>query len=186
MIVKDCYKCDISINRKNIVNRHGAKSKIMFIGEAPGYREDKYGIPFIGKPGELLTMCLEAVNLRKEWFSFVNTIRCRPPTNRTPSDREIENCMPHLLDDIADVNPTVIVTLGNVATKALFKLELPMSKLHGQLLHLPNTQCIVVPMYHPSYILRNGDKVDEYIKDLWVISLLYKKIINPNFIPIKS
>jgi DNA polymerase len=151
MIIK-CNKCDLCLTRKNIVNGHGnIGAELMFIGEAPGYTEDKYGTPFTGKAGALLTKYLELFNFHRITNIYItNIIKCRPPSNRKPTNIEISNCRPYLINEINTVNPKIIVLLGNTAIETLLGVT-GISKIRGKWIHT-NSRWIM-PMFHPSYLL---------------------------------
>ena len=121
-MIKQCSKCDISIYRNHIVNGSGnLRSDLMFIGEAPGYHEDKSGVPFVGNSGNLLSNMLHLIGLDRTMVYITNIIKCRPPSNRTPNSIEISNCRIHLDKELELVNPKIIVLLGGVALNSYFK-----------------------------------------------------------------
>jgi uracil-DNA glycosylase len=173
-----CFKCDISTARKNIVWGYGKiPSQIMFIGEAPGYYEDKFGEPFVGASGKLLTDLLNLIGLSRKEVFITNLIRCRPTGNRTPYIIEISNCFPHLVREITEVNPTLIVTLGGTATM-LFSVKrgLSITKHRGKPFIFGRR--IILPTFHPSYVLRDIDKRSILEDDFKLLSKLYSRI-NP-------
>jgi len=119
---KSCEKCPLYLSRTRVVPGEGdTKSKVMFIGEAPGEEEDLKGKPFVGKAGQLLTKILQSVDIKREDIFITNMLKCRPPANRNPSKSEIETCFPYLETQIALINPKIIVTLGNVPTQYLLE-----------------------------------------------------------------
>lgn len=152
----------------------------MFVGEAPGYYEDKFGVPFCGNSGKLLNIMLDLIGLTRQDTYITNIIKCRPPHNRTPYAKEIENCNSHLQDEIKTINPKIIILLGNTALNTYFnKSTLKVGRV--RLYTMPIKGRIIIATYHPSYILRGeGDaRYKNYIQDFKVISKAYRKYINP-------
>ena len=130
---KNCEKCPLYLSRTKVVPGEGnAKSKVMFIGEAPGEEEDLKGEPFVGKAGQLLTKILQSVDIEREDIFITNMLKCQPPANRNPSKSEIETCLPYLETQIALINPKIIVTLGNVPTQYLLETTQGITKIRGQ------------------------------------------------------
>lgn len=177
--VKNCFKCDISLYRRNIVNGYGDRNaSIMFIGEAPGGTEDKYAVPFIGPAGKLFNSYLGLCNLSRDEVFVTNVIRCRPPGNRIPSPIEIHNCFPNLLADIAEVKPKIIMLLGSVALKSYFNNNsAKITKCAGSVIRLNHK--IIIPNYHPSHILMNKDKYDESLAIYRKMIDVYRSEFNP-------
>jgi DNA polymerase len=126
----------------------------MFIGEGPGYHEDKQGEPFVGAAGQLLTTLLTEIGLTREEVMIVNVIKCRPPGNRDPLPDEIEACRPYLEKQIALVDPRVIMTLGNFATRFILDKQVSISRVRGERFNVDGR--IVIPTFHPAAILRGG------------------------------
>lgn len=183
MIVKNCFKCDISASRKLIVNGEGDKDcRFMIIGEAPGYHEDKYGRPFIGKAGQKMNEFISATGLKRDWFYIVNIIRCKPFGNDKPTDTNIDNCLPYLMQDIIEVNPKLIICAGTYSFSTIMNMYMPVSKYRGRL-YLRGKK-LVFPIYHPAYILRNEEEDARYLKDWQMIAKLYKLFVNKRFNPI--
>lgn len=150
-----CTKCRLSNGRTQVVFADGSpQADVMFIGEAPGFHEDKQGLPFVGAAGQLLNTLLSEIGLRREDVRITNTVLCRPPGNRDPLPDEIETCNPYLLEQIDLVDPTVIVTLGNFATRTILDRPVSISRVRGQ------TQVwrgrTVLPTYHPAAVLHGG------------------------------
>jgi uracil-DNA glycosylase len=132
-------------------------ARLAFVGEAPGEEEDKTGIPFVGRAGQLLNKMIVAMGLTRESVYICNVLKTRPPGNATPTTREAQLCEPYLLEQLAIVAPEVIVTLGLPATKILLKTEESMARLRGKWssLALPGGGTIpVIPTYHPAFLLR--------------------------------
>ena len=134
-------------------------SKIMLVGEAPGADEDRIGLPFVGRSGQLLDKMLKAVNVDRTSCYITNVLPWRPPGNRTPTDGEIAVCLPFLKRQIELINPEVIVVLGGSAANALLDNEEPISRLRGKWLEYRKSDGKTVPVlasFHPAYLLRNA------------------------------
>jgi len=150
-----CTRCALSQGRTQVVWAKGnLDGDLLFIGEAPGFHEDKQGIPFVGAAGQLLDRLLEEVGIPKEIAAVVNVLKCRPPGNRDPLPDEIEACRPHLEAQLAHMKPKVIVTLGNFATKFILEDNIGITKARGQAYE--RRGATVVPTFHPAAALRGG------------------------------
>ena len=168
----NCKRCPLWQSRKNAVPGEGdINSQVMFIGEAPGRQEDIQGKPFVGAAGEQLTKFLKEIGLTREEVYITNVVKCRPPQNRDPTDEEINACSIYLNKQIDLIDPTVIVTMGNHATKFIFKkFGIPfksISKERGKV-HKINTlmkTIFVYPIYHPAASLYNRGLEDTFRKD---------------------
>jgi uracil-DNA glycosylase len=125
---------------------------VCFMGEAPGADEDRSGLPFVGAAGQLLTRIIAACQLRREEVYILNALKCRPPNNRTPADREIANCRPFLEAQLEVLQPKYIVCLGAVAVRSLLGTSMSIGRLRGKIYQYRGAQVIVT--YHPSYLLR--------------------------------
>jgi DNA polymerase len=127
----------------------------MFVGEAPGFHEDKQGIPFIGQAGKLLEKLLAGIGMTRADVYIANVLKCRPPGNRDPQPDEIEACESHLFRQIALIEPVVVATLGNFATKLLSGRELGITKVHGQeqKTTIGGRDVLLYPLYHPAAAL---------------------------------
>ena len=150
----DCTRCKLhGLGRQKIVFGVGNPgADLMFVGEAPGADEDKQGEPFVGRAGQLLTKIIEAIQLRREDVYIANLIKCRPPGNRNPEPDEMEQCEPFLLRQIDSIKPKVIVALGKFAAQSLLQTTDPITRLRGR--EYPYRAAILVPTYHPAYLLR--------------------------------
>jgi uracil-DNA glycosylase family 4 len=151
-----CTRCRLSQGRTQVVFGAGnAQADLMFVGEAPGFHEDKQGIPFVGQAGKLLDRLLAGVELRREDVYIANVLKCRPPGNRDPQPDEIESCEPHLFRQIELIEPKVIATLGNFATKLLSGRPLGITRVHGQEqpLTIAGRSVLLYPLYHPAAAL---------------------------------
>ena len=132
-------------------------ARLVFVGEAPGADEDRTGRPFVGRAGQLLDKMITAMGLSRGTVYICNVLKTRPPNNATPTSDEAAACAPYLYEQIAIINPDVIVTLGLPATRVLLESREPMGKLRGQWADFThnNTTWPVMPTYHPAYLLRN-------------------------------
>jgi uracil-DNA glycosylase len=152
----DCTKCRLANGRTQVVFGVGSgDADVMFIGEAPGFHEDKQGEPFVGAAGQLLTRMLgEVLGIAREDVYIANVIKCRPPGNRDPQDDEIESCTPWLVEQVSLIQPQVIVTLGNFATKFVLQTPQGITRMRGRT--YPWHGRTVIPTFHPAAILRGG------------------------------
>ena len=151
-----CTRCALAAGRTQVVFGAGhPDADLMFVGEAPGFHEDKQGVPFVGQAGKLLDGLLAGVQLRREDVYIANVLKCRPPGNRDPQPDEIEACEPHLFRQIELIEPKVIATLGNFATKLLSGRPLGITRVHGQEqeLTIAGRSVLLYPIYHPAAAL---------------------------------
>ena len=151
-----CQKCELSKTRTNVVFEDGNRqAKIMLIGEAPGANEDETGLPFVGRAGKLLTKILTEHGIDREKDIYIcNTVKCRPPENRVPTDFEKQQCREYLDSQIEYVNPKIIILCGMTAVKSMLDTKLSISKIRGKFFDGPNFSKMI-PIFHPSYLLRN-------------------------------
>ncbi len=151
-----CTKCRLSGGRTQVVYGVGnPQADLMFIGEGPGFHEDQQGEPFVGPAGQLLTRLLGEIGLAREEVRITNVVLCRPPGNRDPLPDEVESCTPWLVEQISIVQPRLIVTLGNFATKFVLNSSQGITRLRGQT--FPWHGRTVIPTFHPAAILRSGE-----------------------------
>lgn len=164
--VEDCTKCpNLVESRSRIVNGVGPlDADIVLVGEAPGENEDKNGEPFVGRSGKVLDEALEDRGLSRDDVRITNTVRCRPPENRDPHKSEISNCSQYLIDEIAEIEPDVVLTLGRVPTQALLEDDATVTKISGEKRSrlFSGIQLTVVPGMHPAATL-----YDPSYKDLF-------------------
>ncbi len=156
--IGDCRRCRLSEKRKSIVFGEGdPDASLLFIGEAPGEEEDIQGRPFVGEAGQLLTRLIQKMGFKREELYIANIVKCRPPQNREPFEDEIETCIPFLKKQIDIIKPSVIMTLGAVATRSLLfpfaKKREGITQWRGKIYYYNNIP--VVPTFHPAYLLRN-------------------------------
>ena len=156
--VSTCTKCDLCKSRTKAVPGEGnPHAKIMFIGEGPGYHEDKQGRPFVGPAGQFLDELLASINLKRSDVFITNVVKCRPPENRDPLPAEIEACHDYLMRQIAAIKPKVIVTLGRHSMAQFFGSE-KISAIHGRARKVDGFLCIA--MYHPAAGLHQASLKD--------------------------
>jgi DNA polymerase len=150
--IRKCTKCPLHQSRTQAVPGEGPiDAKVMFIGEGPGVMEDRTGRPFVGPAGQFLAELLRSAGLKREEIWIGNTVKCRPPENRTPTTHEIAACNDYLVAQIALVQPKVICTLGSPAMKTILGPEHQISKVHGQVFE--KSGMTIVPLYHPAAAL---------------------------------
>lgn len=154
--MRECSDCGLSAGRTQVVFGVGSPdAELMFVGEGPGFHEDKQGEPFVGQAGRLLTELLAGIGLVRADVYIANVVKCRPPENRDPAPDEIEACSPHLLEQIAIIRPRIVCTLGRFATKLLGETELSMTAVHGKAKErtLAGVQTLIFPVFHPAAAL---------------------------------
>jgi len=158
----DCRRCKLCDGRMNIVFGVGdPNAALMFVGEAPGEDEDRQGIPFVGRAGQLLTKMIVAMGRSRETVYIANIVKCRPPSNRNPQPDEIAACRPFLYQQIEAIRPKIICALGTFSAQTLLGVQAPISALRGRFHPLPQfpETIRVMPTYHPAYLLRSpGEK----------------------------
>jgi DNA polymerase len=155
-VVAGCTKCALAEGRTQVVFGSGSPTaELMFVGEAPGFHEDKQGVPFVGAAGQLLSKLLEGIGLKREDVYIGNVLKCRPPGNRDPLPEEIEACEPHLWRQIELIQPKLICTLGNFATKLLSGKPAGITQVHGrqQEVVLGGNPVTLYPIFHPAAAL---------------------------------
>jgi DNA polymerase len=154
-IAAGCTRCRLAAGRTQVVFGVGnPEADLMFIGEGPGYHEDQQGEPFVGAAGQLLTTMLGEIGVRRDDVYIANVIKCRPPGNRDPLPDEIESCSPYLQGQIELIDPRVIATLGNFATRFVLDRQVGISRVRGQRFLVDGR--VVIPTFHPAAILRGG------------------------------
>ena len=154
--VAGCTRCRLAQGRTQVVFGAGnPQADLMFVGEAPGFHEDKQGIPFVGQAGKLLETLLAGIGLDRSSVYIANVLKCRPPGNRDPAPDEIEACEGHLFRQIELIEPRVVATLGNFATKLLSGKPAGITRVHGaeQEVTLGGSRVLLYPLYHPAAAL---------------------------------
>lgn len=163
--ISKCRKCQLHETRtKTVPGQGNGNPQIMFIGEAPGGDEDRQGIAFVGRAGQLLTKMIEAMGLTRDEVFIGNILKCRPPNNRTPLPEEMETCFPYLERQIEILQPEVIIALGATAVGGLVDTKLGITKLRGQWMSFKGIR--LMPTFHPAYLLRNQSAKHDVWEDL--------------------
>lgn len=171
--VANCTSCRLASTRTHTVFGAGnVDAELVFIGEAPGADEDRQGVPFVGKAGQLLTRIIESIQLTRDEVYILNLIKCRPPGNRDPKPDEIEQCRHFFLKQLNYLEPSVICTLGKFASQNLLSSTLSISRMRGQTYYWNNIP--VIPTFHPSYLLRNEHEKRKVWEDMKKIRELLK------------
>lgn len=174
-VVKQCRKCRLCENRKNVVFGVGNReADIMFIGEGPGADEDAQGEPFVGKAGKLMNMAFDMLGVKREEVYIANIVKCRPPNNRNPQDDEAENCLDYLRNQVILVKPKIIVLLGSVALKNVLGKEYGITASRGK--WIEKKGILYMPTWHPAALLRDENKKIDFIKDLKQVIKRYNEI----------
>jgi uracil-DNA glycosylase len=173
-----CTRCPLAETRANVVFGSGnADAELMFVGEAPGAEEDRQGLPFVGRAGTLLTELLEGIGLSRGEVWITNVLRCRPPGNRDPQPIEIESCQPYTHRQVALIEPRVIATLGNFATKLLTGSRAGISRVRGtpQLHEIAGRTVFLMPLFHPAAALRTPSVADLLREDFGKLAELLER-----------
>jgi uracil-DNA glycosylase len=171
----DCRRCKLHAHRKTIVFGTGnPKARLVFVGEGPGRDEDLQGKPFVGAAGQLLTKIIQAIQLTREEVYIANIIKCRPPENRNPQPDEIAACEPFLQEQLKVIQPRLICALGNFAAQTLLKTEQKITSLRGRF-HVYQG-ILLMPTFHPAFLLRNPDSKRDVWEDMKKIKLEYEKL----------
>lgn len=183
--IQDCKKCALRDSATNFVFGTGSeKADILFIGEAPGFHEDKQGIPFVGAAGQLLDRLLLSISLTRSDVYIANILKCRPPENRDPLPEEIEACTPHLRRQIEIIDPLIICTLGNFATKFILETTEGISKIRGK--RFPKDGRIVVPIFHPAAALHQPANRQALFDDFLELKTIIETSERPAHEPVQA
>ena len=167
-----CQRCPLHATRNKLVFGAGdPDADLMFVGEAPGGDEDRQGEPFVGRAGQLLSKIITAIGKTREQVYITNILKCRPPGNRNPEASEIAVCSPFLDRQIEAIQPKVICALGAFAAQTMLKNNTPIGKLRGRA-HPYKDYCLLVPTFHPAYLLRSPGKKRETWEDMQMIMKL--------------
>ena len=167
----DCTRCVLHEKRTHLVFGVGdPNADLMFIGEAPGFEEDRQGIPFVGPAGQLLTKIIGAIDLSRDDVYIANVVKCRPPRNRDPEPEEVEECRSFLDRQVDAIRPKVICALGRVAALNLLRTDEGITRIRGRI--YPYRGAKLVPTFHPAYLLRNPEKKRECWQDMKLIRRL--------------
>lgn len=169
-----CVKCSLSTTRKNVVfGRGNPNSKLFVVGEGPGQQEDEQGLAFVGRAGKMLDSVFLSVGIDTNEDCYIsNIVKCRPPNNRKPLSNEVKECLPWLNEQIELIKPKVIVLAGSTAVQSYLNIDEPISKLRGKWIVKEDIK--YMPIFHPSYLLRNPSK--EKGKPKWLTWQDLKKV----------
>lgn len=172
----ECQKCVLGATRTNFVFGVGnPRSRVMFIGEAPGAEEDAQGEPFVGRAGQLLNKILEAVGLKREEVYICNILKCRPPNNRDPQPTEMETCSPYLLKQIELIRPKFIICLGRISAQWLLETNDSLTSMRGKFHDFRGAKLMVT--YHPAALLRNPNWKRPAWEDMKMFKKLYDETV---------
>jgi uracil-DNA glycosylase family 4 len=188
-VAAGCTRCALSATRTQVVFGAGSPTAdLMFVGEAPGFHEDKQGVPFVGAAGKLLGKLLDGIGLNREEVYIANVIKCRPPGNRDPQPEEIEACEPHLWKQIELIQPTLIATLGNFATKLLSGKPNGITQVHGreQQVSLGGNPVTLYPIFHPAAALYTPRMLQVLEADFARIPALLGRVAEPLGAPVAA
>jgi len=172
--VLNCKKCSLYKTRTYpVIGQGNHQAKIIFIGEAPGFNEDKIGRPFCGKAGKILDELLESTGITRKDVYICNILKCRPPKNRDPDEKEIKACVPYLEKQIQIIKPKVICTLGNYSTAYIlrkYNLEdkiQGIGKIHGEIFSKDTVK--IIPLYHPAVATYNSNMMGVLKEDMKIL-----------------
>ncbi len=170
-----CHRCDLREGCTQVVFGDGnPHAGLMLIGEGPGADEDRIGIPFVGRAGQLLDRILEAVAIKRSEIYITNVVKCRPPGNRLPQQLEVDACLPYLREQLALVNPEIVVCLGSLALRTLIDRKATITRSRGVWHHVDGRG--IIATFHPAALLRDPSKK----KDVWVDFKEVVKYYNPS------
>ena len=158
----ECTRCKLHAGRTNLVFGVGSPAAdLVFVGEAPGREEDREGIPFVGRAGQLLTRIIASIGLSRDEVYIANVIKCRPPNNRNPEPDEVATCEPFLFRQLDVIQPRVVVALGAFAIRTLLQTDQAISRLRGRVFDYRGAK--LVPTFHPAFLLRSPERK----RDVW-------------------
>ncbi len=161
----DCRRCRLAGHRTQIVYGSGnPEARLVFVGEAPGMDEDRQGLPFVGRAGQLLTRIIESIGLRRDDVYICNVLKCRPPGNRNPEPDEVDACSPFLKRQLKSIRPRIVCCLGTFAAQTVMGMKSPISRLRGDFHEIDGIRYIAT--FHPAYLLRNAAKKREVWEDM--------------------
>jgi DNA polymerase len=175
-----CTRCALAAGRTQVVFGVGnPDADLMFVGEAPGFHEDKQGYPFVGQAGKLLDKLLAGIGLTRADVYIANVLKCRPPGNRDPMPDEIEQCEGYLFRQIESIEPKLVATLGNFATKLLSGKPLGITRVHGQEqeVTLGSNRVLLYPLYHPAAALYTPKMLEVLEADFRQIPKLISRLM---------
>lgn len=173
--IENCRKCELHATCTNkVLGAGNPNASVVIVGEAPGAEEDATGIPFCGDSGMLLTKYIRAIGLSRDEVFICNVLKCRPPGNRNPEPLEIQFCSPFLFRQLEIIKPKVIVTVGAFPSQTILKAVTPISKLRGTT--NKHGDAVVIPTYHPSFLLRSPSMKPEAWKDWQKVMKLVEQL----------
>jgi uracil-DNA glycosylase len=181
-VVAGCERCALAAGRTQVVFGSGSPdADLMFVGEAPGFHEDKQGVPFVGAAGQLLSKLLASIGLTRDDVYVANVLKCRPPGNRDPQPEEIQACEGHLFKQIELIQPKVVATLGNFATKLLSGKPTGITRVHGQEqeVMLGGLTVLLYPLFHPAAALYTPRTLDVLEADFARLPELIGRVAEP-------
>jgi uracil-DNA glycosylase len=181
-VVAGCERCALAAGRTQVVFGSGSpEADLMFVGEAPGFHEDKQGVPFVGAAGQLLSKLLAGIGLTRDDVFVANVLKCRPPGNRDPLPEEIQACEGHLFKQIELIRPKVVATLGNFATKLLSGKPTGITRVHGQEqeVTLGGRTVLLYPLFHPAAALYTPRTLDVLEADFARLPGLLGRVAEP-------
>lgn len=174
--MQSCTRCGLAQGRTNLVFGVGnPKATLMIIGEGPGQDEDKQGLPFVGRAGQLLDRILAAIDLTREEVYIANVVKCRPPNNRVPTREEAKACLPYLYRQIELVQAKIIVLLGNTALQNLISPAATITKTRGQWLE-SKSGIKIIASFHPAAVLRDPQKRRPVWEDFQMVQEEYRRL----------
>jgi uracil-DNA glycosylase family 4 len=178
--VSTCTRCPLYGTRtKAVFGAGNADADLMFVGEAPGAEEDRQGLPFVGRAGQLLNQMLEEIGLSREDVFICNVLKSRPPNNRDPQPGEVAACEPYLWEQVRLIEPRVVCTLGNFATKLLTGSPTGITRVHGtpQTHQLGGRTVFILPIFHPAAALRTPAVKEQLRADFATIPALLERAL---------
>ncbi|MBW2307569.1 MAG: uracil-DNA glycosylase [Deltaproteobacteria bacterium] len=173
-MLRCCRRCGLYRTRRNVViGRGDPNAGVVFVGEAPGEKEDEQGLPFVGRAGGLLDFVMREISFEIPYY-ITNILKCRPPNNRNPDSGEIERCLPWLISQLEIISPSCVVTLGGIAASVLLPSlkARRISAIKGKFYNTGTT--VIYPMWHPAYVLRNKSRLKEFIMDFHLLKVNLK------------
>ena len=175
--VARCTRCDLHRTRTQTVFGVGNRNADwLVIGEAPGAEEDKRGEPFVGRAGQLLDAMLAAIDLDRSRAYIANILKCRPPNNRDPQAHEVACCEPYLQQQIALIQPRLMLVVGRIAAQNLLKTDEPLARLRGRVHRYGERQTPLIVTYHPAYLLRTPADKRKAWEDLKLAVRIYREL----------
>ena len=176
--VVTCTLCGLHKTRTNPVFGVGDKNaKVMVIGEAPGANEDLQGEPFVGRAGMLLNSMVQSIGLKRSDVYIANILKCRPPNNRDPEAQEVKLCTPYLQQQIALIQPKILVAVGRIAAQFLLDTAESMSKLRGRTYQYGSQKTPLLVTYHPAYLLRSPSEKRKAYSDFLLIKKMIAEVV---------